>query len=124
MASELYAISMQGLSNERARIEAASANIANMNMVASDPSLVYRVKRVDFTAALTGNPIVTELHSVKSSYQPNHPMADTQGFVYQPDVNLASEMLQLNLANRAYEANIRAFNALKDMNAKAMEIGK
>ncbi|WP_083923091.1 flagellar basal body rod protein FlgC [Arsukibacterium perlucidum] len=124
MSSDLYAISMQGLTNERAKIEAASANIANMNMVASDPSQVYRLKRVDFSASLTGQAVLTEVHSVKTNYQPEHPLADKQGFIYQPDVNLASEMLQLNLANRAYEANIRAFNALKDMNSKAMEIGK
>ncbi|MCD1600359.1 flagellar basal body rod protein FlgC [Rheinheimera aquimaris] len=124
MAADLYAISLQGLAYERARIEASSANIANMNMVASAPSEVYRLKQVNFAAEVTGVPSVTEVQSVKASYQPDHPMADSQGFIYQPDVNLASEMLQLNIANRAYEANIRAFNALKDMNAKAMEIGK
>lgn len=124
MSADLYAITMQGLANERARIEAASANIANINMVASDPAQVYRVKRVDFSTLLGAQPSVQEVHSVKSSYQPEHPMADSSGFVHQPDINLASEMLQLNLANRAYEANIRAFNALRDMNSKAMEIGK
>lgn len=124
MSADLYAITMQGLANERARIEAASANIANINMVASDPAQVYRVKRVDFSTLLGAQPSVQEVYSVKSSYQPEHPMADSNGFVHQPDINLASEMLQLNLANRAYEANIRAFNALRDMNSKAMEIGK
>lgn len=124
MSADLYAITLQGLANERARIEAATANIANINTVASNPAQVYRVKQVNFSASLQGQPVVEETQSVKSSYQPEHPMADSAGFVYQPDINLASEMLQLNLANRAYEANIRAFNALKDMNAKAMEIGK
>lgn len=125
MSSELYAISLRGLALERARIQAASMNIANINMIASEPSQVYQAKQVDFFAAIqTEGSLLTETLKVKSVYQPEHPLADNKGLIYLPDIDLATEMLQLNLANRAYEANIRAFNALKDMNSKTLEIGK
>jgi|JI7StandDraft_1071085.scaffolds.fasta_scaffold02485_12 flagellar basal-body rod protein FlgC len=129
MASEIYQISLNGLATERARMDAATSNIANANSVSSTPGAVYQVKTVisqqGFANVLNQQAFeIIEQNKVKQLYQPDHPLADIQGMVYQPDVNMVSEMLQLNMATRAYEANVRAFNASKEMNAKAMEIGK
>jgi flagellar basal-body rod protein FlgC len=129
MISEVYQISLNGLATERARMDAATANIAHANSISANPATVYRMKTVvsqqGFIDQVAAQPFaVVEQHRVKSLYQPDHPLADLQGMVYQPDVNMVSEMLQLNTATRAYEANIRAFNASKEMNAKALEIGK
>jgi len=129
MASEIYQISLNGLATERARMDAATSNIANANSVSSTPGSVYQVKTVvsqqGFANVLNQQAFeIIEQNKVKQLYQPDHPLADIQGMVYQPDVNMVSEMLQLNMATRAYEANVRAFNASKEMNAKAMEIGK
>ena len=125
MSSELYEVSLLGLSVERARIEAATFNIANMNVMASSPADVMRMKQVDFSRLLTTNQVeITDYQDVQSKYLPEHHLADENGFVYLPKVSLASEMLQLNMATRAYEANVRAFNATKQMNSKALEIGK
>lgn len=129
MASEVYQISLNGLATERARMDAAAANIAHANSIAADPASAYRVKTVinqpGFTDVVNGQAFkIIEENKIKQLYQPDHPLADMQGMVYQPDVNMVSEMLQLNMATRAYEANVRAFNASKEMNAKAMEIGK
>jgi flagellar basal-body rod protein FlgC len=60
----------------------------------------------------------------KSVFKPDHPLADNNGFIFKPNVNLAEEMITLNAATRAYEANVKAFNTYKEMAAKAMEIGK
>lgn len=125
MSGELYEISLLGLSVERARIEAATFNIANMNVMASSPTEVMKLKQVNFSQLLRGNEVkLTEYQQVQSKYLPEHQLADANGFVYLPEVSLAREMLQLNMATRAYEANVRAFNATKEMNAKALEIGK
>jgi flagellar basal-body rod protein FlgC len=110
-------------------MDAATSNIANANSVSSTPGAVYQVKTVisqqGFANVLNQQAFeIIEQNKVKQLYQPDHPLADIQGMVYQPDVNMVSEMLQLNMATRAYEANVRAFNASKEMNAKAMEIGK
>ncbi|WP_407307310.1 flagellar basal body rod protein FlgC [Desulfosporosinus sp. SB140] len=46
------------------------------------------------------------------------------GYVRQPNVNLATEMVDMISASRAYEANVTALNVSKSMAAKALEIGK
>lgn len=129
MASEIYQISLNGLATERAKMDAATANIANANSVSANPATVYRVRTVvsqqGFADVVNQQAFeIIEQTKIKQLYQPDHPLADMQGMVYQPDINMVSEMLQLNMATRAYEANVRAFNASKEMNAKAMEIGK
>jgi len=132
MAQDIYAISMTGMAIERARIEAATQNIASMNTIASKAENVYKTKSIaqgininNFNEYLEINgSILDQIVKFKSVYKPEHSQADSKGFIYMPDVNLASEMLLLNSATRAYEANVRAFNAYKSMSAKSLEIGK
>lgn len=113
---------------ERARLEAATYNISIANTVASSASQVAQLKSAQINAdngflELITTEVVSE-RSVTKIFKPEHVKADENGFIYKPKVNLASEMIQLNLATRAYEANVRAFNSYKQMSSKAMEIGK
>jgi flagellar basal-body rod protein FlgC len=55
-------------------------------------------------------------------YEPNHPMADENGYVKKPDVNLVEEMVDLISATRIYEANVTVMNAAKNIAKKSMEI--
>ncbi len=57
-------------------------------------------------------------------YDPAHPDADENGYVTYPNVNPITEMTNLIDASRSYEANITAFNALKAMAMKGLEVGK
>lgn len=55
-------------------------------------------------------------------YEPGHPDADENGFVRYPNINIIDEMVDLVTASRAYEANVTAIQAAKDMFIKALEI--
>ncbi len=55
-------------------------------------------------------------------YEPSHPDANEQGYVAKPNINTVTEMVDMISAARAYEANLTALNAAKDMNRKALEI--
>lgn len=57
-------------------------------------------------------------------YDPTHPDADEDGYVIYPNVNTVTEMTDMIDASRSYEANVTAFNASKNMQLKALEIGK
>ncbi|MCV2885317.1 hypothetical protein OE749_11495 [Aestuariibacter sp. AA17] len=122
-ASEIAKI---GMAFERMRIEAASRNIANINVLSTSPVDVQPL----FTATLMqsqGTAQYAQLETtsqVKQIYQPNNPLADKNGNVYATDINLASEMLNLSSAKRAYEANVKVYNSYKQMASKALEIGK
>ncbi|MBM3277983.1 MAG: flagellar basal body rod protein FlgC [Candidatus Handelsmanbacteria bacterium] len=55
-------------------------------------------------------------------YDPNHPDAREDGYVVYPDINVVTEMVDLITASRAYEANVTAMSAAKDMTNKALSI--
>ncbi|RLB20200.1 MAG: flagellar basal body rod protein FlgC, partial [Deltaproteobacteria bacterium] len=55
-------------------------------------------------------------------YDPSHPDADGQGYVYLPNVNLVQEMVEMLNANRGYEANAAAIRTAKEMALKALDL--
>ncbi|NTS77388.1 hypothetical protein HR060_11005 [Catenovulum sp. SM1970] len=121
--SEVYEIALQGMKLQKAYLEAASKNIANANQISSSPNDVAK----PFMASLNSRnevEVIEQDIAMKAIYKPEHAKSDAQGFIYTPDINMVEQMLMLNKANRHYEANIKAFNAYKEMGAKAIEIGK
>lgn len=66
--------------------------------------------------------VIEDKNKSKLVYDKNHPDADANGYVRLPDINIVTEMASLLLASRAYEANITALNAAKEMDKKALEI--
>jgi flagellar basal-body rod protein FlgC len=55
-------------------------------------------------------------------YEPGHPDADEQGYVLMPNVDVITEMVDMIAASRAYEANVSAVQAAKDMFNQALKI--
>ena len=58
----------------------------------------------------------------KLVYDPGHPDADANGYVRMPNVDTVAEMVDLITASRAYEANVTAMNAAKQMFAKTLDL--
>ena len=58
----------------------------------------------------------------RTVHDPGHPDADENGYVLMPNVNPIEEMVDLIAATRAYEANVSAIQAAKDMFRQAIEI--
>jgi flagellar basal-body rod protein FlgC len=57
-------------------------------------------------------------------YKPNHPLADANGYVAMPNVNVVDEMVNMISATRAYQSNVDVANNAKTMLAKALTIGQ
>lgn len=68
--------------------------------------------------------IVEDEDNFKLVYEPSHPDANEDGYVLMPNVNMVDEMISLIETQRAYEANVTAFNTSKNIYKKALEISK
>lgn len=112
----LFSVSRSGLDYERARVELAARNIAASN-TPLDPSAPGG-SGAGFSSAVGG---VSAQRLVRD---PENPMADANGMVHYPKIDLVEEMSTLVTASRGYEANLRAFNALHSMLFSALEIGR
>lgn len=141
-----FDISASGLTAERQRLDVASENIANMNTTRTESGGAYRRKMVvleevpatsfrtkfnsllNRTASTKGGVRVTQIvedqRDLNPVYNPDHPDADENGYVMMPNVDLVKETVDAMSATRSYEANITAFNAMKTMAQRALEVGK
>ena len=61
---------------------------------------------------------------MKMVYDPTHPDANEEGYVEMPNVDTIKEMADAMAATQAYSANVTAFNALKTVISKGLEIGR
>ena len=136
-------ISASALTATRLRMDVIAENIAGSNTTRTENGEPYRRKYVvyqektkdtDFasffnSARSTGAgvrvlEIGTDMSEFKYDYNPSHPDADEYGYVRYPNVEVVQEMVDMMSAYRAYEANITALNAFKDMAVKTLELGR
>ena len=68
--------------------------------------------------------VITDKKPPVLVYEPNHPDANEKGFVAYPNVNPMEEMANFMASKRSYESNVRAFEAIKELVKKSMEIGR
>ena len=121
--------SRAGLAYERLRMEAASKNIAAANMPLAPNATPVRSEVLNraqgFGQYVAGNLVQVNQSNAttRAVHDPGHPMADAEGMVHYPATDLVQEMTTLMTASRGYEANVRAFNLLRGMTMKAIEIG-
>ena len=121
-------VSASGLAVERFRMDVTAGNLANANNVADKPgdTPFYR-QMVEVRGGPDGVQIVgtqDDVESVDVQKVADSPGVDGQGSVYKTQIDPVAEMLDMMGATRAYEANIKAFNAAKGMAHSALDIGK
>jgi flagellar basal-body rod protein FlgC len=132
--------SASALSAERTRIEVAVSNMANADSTRSANGEPYRRRDVvlasdpvtTFDGALgqasaTGvkvADVVADQGEFQRRYEPSHPDADADGFVSLPNVDQSQEMVDMLSAARAYQANLAAIGMIRDLVAKALELGR
>ncbi|HWL44703.1 MAG TPA: flagellar basal body rod C-terminal domain-containing protein [Ilumatobacter sp.] len=58
------------------------------------------------------------------TYEPNHPLADENGMVRRPDIDLSDQMVFIQVAQRGYQANINIFERAREAYEAALQIGK
>ena len=126
-------ISTSGLVAQRTRIDVISANLANINSV-EGPDGEYEPYRRRVPIFATGDPTtgsiegvhVQEVHldmsELVSRYEPGHKFADDEGYVYYPNIDSTTEVINAMEASRAYEANITAVEVTKSMMNAALQI--
>jgi flagellar basal-body rod protein FlgC len=125
-------ISGSALEAERARMEAISENLANVETTRGVDGKAYRRKQVVFQTIAEGGQVggVRVSRKIESNadpimeHRPGHPDADKDGNVAMPNINPVEEMVDMMAASRAYEANVGAITAEKSMVSKALELGR
>ena len=129
-------IASTALEAQTARLNAIASNMANANTVAGSAEETYVARYPVFQAVLddvTGDgsqlgvkvaDFVEAGGPARREFNPNHPLADEEGFIYTPDINAATEMANMMSASRSYQNAIEAINTAKQLALRTLTLGK
>ena len=138
---KIFDIAGSGLSAQSVRLNTVASNLANADSVSGDPATVYKARHPVFQAIqqqLQGaaNPdtqseatvrvagIVESQAAPQMRYDPGNPLANAQGNVYAPNVNVSEEMTDMISASRAYQDNVEVMNTSKDLMLATLKLGQ
>ncbi len=135
-------ISASGLTAQRLRMDLITGNLANVDTTRTADGGPFRRQLAVFEARDYGferapgmqppsggggvrvSAIIEDQSPLKQVYEPTHPDADADGYVFYPNVNPILEMADLIAASRAYEANLSCLETSKQMIQRALTIGR
>jgi flagellar basal-body rod protein FlgC len=142
MASfKVFEIAGSGLAAQSVRLNTVTSNLANADSVSSDPANVYKARHPVFQAVHTavgalssrsqqdGAAVrVTGIMESNASpivrNDPGNPLADAQGNVYAPNVNVIEEMTDMISASRAYQNDVECMSTARDQMLSTLKVGQ
>jgi flagellar basal-body rod protein FlgC len=118
-----------GVTVYRKWLDAISDNLSNINDAAPTSGEAFKAKYVVAQEAADGNGaqvggIVEGSGEGRLVYEPTHPLADADGYVRYPDIDMGSQMGQLIMAQRGYQANLAVVDRARDSYQAALQLGR
>jgi flagellar basal-body rod protein FlgC len=133
---KIFDIAGSGLSAQSVRLNTVASNLANADSVSGDPKTAYRARHPVFQAvraalgseqggaAVQVRGIVESNAAPSVRYEPGNPLADANGNVYAPNVNVIEEMVDMISASRAYQNDVEVMNTSKDLMLATLKLGQ
>jgi flagellar basal-body rod protein FlgC len=135
----IFDIAGSGMSAQSVRLNTVASNLANAESVSGDAKTAYRAKHPVFEAvraqlagaagaeagaAVRVTGIVEDTRAPEMRYQPGNPLANAEGYVFAPNVNVVEEMVDMISASRAYQNNVEIMNTSKDLLLATLRLGQ
>jgi flagellar basal-body rod protein FlgC len=133
---KIFDIAGSGMNAQNLRLNLVASNMANVDAVSSSIDTTYRARQPVFEAMLDQanrrNPaagvrmtgVVESEAPLVREYAPEHALADDEGYIYRPNVNVIEEMANMISASRAYQSNVEVVNAARRMMTATINLGK
>ncbi|MDO3382617.1 flagellar basal body rod protein FlgC [Gilvimarinus algae] len=143
----IFDVAGSGMNAQSLRLNTTASNLANAQSASSSAGDVYRSRQPVFAAvardAMNGSGFsaidgadrrasagVQVLGVVESDapyeqrYEPDHPLANEEGYVFYPNVNVVEEMTNMISASRSFQVNVEVMNAAKQMAQRVLTLGQ
>src|SRR5690554_7238669 len=143
---KIFDIAGSGMNAQSVRLNTVASNIANAETVSSSVDETYRARQVVFATMFNeqqqalGGPlfapdnqagqgvnvqgVVESDAELQARYEPDHPMANEEGYVFYPNLNVVEEMANMMAASRAYQTNVEIMNTAKTMLQRVLTLGQ
>ena len=132
----VYDVAARAMSAQIVRMNAIASNLANANNVSGSKDDVYKPLRPVFKTIYSDQLKQTGLSTVDAirvesldrepikTYQPNHPAADEEGYIFKAAVDMDEEMVEMLETQRQYTNNIEVLNTIRNLTMRTLNIGK
>ena len=132
----IFDIAGRAMAAQMVRLNTISSNLANAGATTGDPKTVYKPLKPEFKTQYSENVKKNGISTVNVSkvvelqkepfkiFDPNHPLADVDGYIYKAPINVEEEMVDMMDASRQYQNNIEVVTTLKALTLKTINLGK
>ena len=132
----IFDIAGRAMAAQMVRLNTISSNLANAGATTGDPETVYKPLKPEFKTQYSENVKKNGISTVNVSkvvelqkepfkiFDPNHPLADGDGYIYKAPINIEEEMVDMMDASRQYQNNIEVVTTLKALTLKTINLGK
>jgi flagellar basal-body rod protein FlgC len=133
----IFGIAGSALNAQLVRMNATASNLANASTVAGNEQEAFRAKRPVFKALVeeqmthAGAPyvggvkvdqIVDDRAPIRRVSDPNNPLADKDGYVYQSNVSEVTEMVDMMASARSYQNNVEVINTARQLMMRTLDL--
>ncbi|MGD9598649.1 MAG: flagellar basal body rod protein FlgC [Steroidobacteraceae bacterium] len=135
-----FDIAGSGMAAQSVRLNTVASNLANADSVSGDAASVYRARHPVFEAvrqataglqpgsdgggAVRVRGIVESEAAPTARYEPGNPLANAEGYVYAPNVNVVEEMVDMISASRSYQNNVEVMDTAKSLLMATLRLGQ
>lgn len=133
----IFDIAGSGMNAQSLRLNLVASNMSNANSVSGSAEGAYKSRQPVFAAELkevmahqeAGSKVkvlgvVENQAAPVMEYAPNHPMADSMGYIYKSNVNTVEEMANMMSASRSYQNNVEVLNTAKQLILQTLKMGQ
>ncbi|KPK38141.1 MAG: flagellar basal-body rod protein FlgC [Gammaproteobacteria bacterium SG8_47] len=118
------------------RLNVTASNLANAESISSSTGQTYRARHPVFAplvdefgdaqrgAGVRVLGVVESSVAPRQEYRPDHPLADADGFIYMPNINVVEEMANMISASRSYQAAVEMMSTSKQMLLGTLRLGE
>jgi flagellar basal-body rod protein FlgC len=138
----IFDVAGSAMSAQSIRLNTVASNLANAQTASSSIGQTYRARhpvfaplyleqlgagggpQADAEAGVQVLGIVESDAPLQPRYEPHHPLADGQGYVYYPNVNVVEEMADMISASRSFQINVQIVEAAKTLAQRVLALGQ
>lgn len=132
----IFDVSGSAMSAQSIRLNVTASNLANAETVSSSTEQTYRARHPVFAAMMQDfadeysgvgvnvKGIVESQAELRMRYEPEHPLANEEGYIFLPNVNAVEEMANMISASRTYQSNVEVMNTSKQLLMATLRLGQ
>ncbi|MCX8114494.1 MAG: flagellar basal body rod protein FlgC [Burkholderiaceae bacterium] len=130
---KVFNVSGSAVSAQSQRLNVVASNLANAESVAGPDGQPYKARQVVFqtqmqdadatSAGVRVAQVIEDNSAPRRIHDPQHPLADENGYVTMPNVNVVEEMVNMISASRSYQTNVDVMNTAKTLLQKTLQLG-